>query len=208
MKKNFIFFLCCSILLYGCYSLSPLTQEDLLALSSLPGRRIFVTLVDGSVIKSQPHYYFYTTEPGDFIFGFGKQKHRFMLREQTEFVGKLQRASIDSLKLIKDLNNRYLVCYLSDSTDIYYREGDYIMVTPEQSPGLWCAGILTIDGKESVFSGRIPNERIERIEMQKLSQSRTSFLIVGIAIFVGIIIFSKHLHFNNLDKLSDSHLKF
>ncbi len=188
MKKAFIFFLCCSTLLYGCYPLSPLTQEDWLAQSSLPERDISVTLVDGSVIKSQPHHYFYTTEPADFIYGFGKRKHRFVRSEHIEFVGKLQRASIDSLKLIGGVNNRYLICYLPDSTDIYFPDGDYIVVTPDQSPGLWCAGILTADGKESVFSGKIPNDRIERVEMRKLSQLQTFFLVVGVTAVVGIIL--------------------
>ena len=188
MKKAFIFFLCCSTLLYGCYPLSPLTQEDWLAQSSLPERDISVTLVDGSVIKSQPHHYFYTTEPADFIYGFGKRKHRFVRSEHIEFVGKLQRASIDSLKLIGGVNNRYLICYLPDSTDIYFPDGDYIVVTPDQSPGLWCAGILTADGKESVFSGKISNDRIERVEMRKLSQLQTFFLVVGVTAVVGIIL--------------------
>jgi hypothetical protein len=203
MKKTFIFFLCCSTLLYGCFPLSPLTTGDWLAQGSLSEREILVTLVDGSVIKSQPHHHFYTTEPADFIYGFGKRKHRSIRGVQTEFVGKLERASIDSLKLIGAASNRYLICYLPDSTDIYLRDGDYIVVTPDQSPGLWCAGVLTADGKDSVFSGKIPNDRIESVEMTKFAPLETCFLVVGVTAVVVIIIISisspsdkmKHLDF-------------
>jgi hypothetical protein len=205
MKKTFIFFLCCSTLLCGCYPLSPLTQEDWLAQSSLPEREILVTLVDGSVIKSQPHHYFHTTGPANFIYGFGKRKHRFVRSEHIEFVGKLQRASIDSLKLIGSVNNRYLICYLPDSTDIYFQDGDYIVVTPDQPPGLWCAGILNADGKESVFSGRISDERIKRVEMKKYNELQTFVFSTGVAVVVGIIIVLSVLS-SFQPKLSSLHL--
>jgi hypothetical protein len=189
MKKTFILFLCCSTLLYSCAPLTPLTKEDWLAQSSLPEREIFITLVDGSVITAQPHHYFYTTEPGDFIVGFGMQRHRFIRGEHTHYTCKLQRTSIDSLTFIGGGNNRYLICYLSDSTDIYYRDGDYIMVTPDQSQGLWCVGMLSAHGKDSIFSGKIPLERIEHIEMRRFSLWQTS-LLVGSVIIIGGIIFA------------------
>jgi hypothetical protein len=189
MKKTFIFFLCCSTLLYGCFPFSPLTQEDWLAQSSLSEREILVTLVDGSVIKSQPHHYIYTTEPSNFIYGSGRQRHRFIHGEHKEFIGKVYRSSIDSLGFI----GRYFVCYLPDSTDIYFRDGDYIVVTPDQSPGLWCAGIHTADDKESVFSGKIPQERIERVEVKKFSEWQTRWLVGGVIAIVVIIIFLSSL---------------
>jgi hypothetical protein len=199
MKKTFIFFLCCSTLLYSCAPLIPLTKEDWLAQSSLPEKEIFITLVDGSVITAQPHHYFYTTEPGDFIVGFGMQKHRFIRGEHTHYTGKVQRASIDSLAFIGGGNNKYLICYLPDSTDIYYGAGDYIMVTPDQSPGLWCTGTLTADGKNSIFSGKIPQERIKHIEMRRFSLWQTSLLVGSVIIIGGIIFVATTLRFDKFN---------
>ncbi|MGD0339005.1 MAG: hypothetical protein ABSB78_09470 [Bacteroidota bacterium] len=184
MKKTFILFLCCSILFYGCYAYSPLTREDLLNHRVPPGNDILVTLIDGAVIKCQPYHHIYTTESADFIFGSGKRKHRFHLSEHREFVGMLQRSSIDSLRVMGIGTDKYLMCYLPDSTDIYFLYGDYIIVTPDQPPGLWCAGIQSVDGKDSVFSGRIPNERIERVETKEINALST----IGGAVFVIVVV--------------------
>jgi hypothetical protein len=202
MKKTFIFFLCCSTLLYGCFPLSPLTQEDWLAQSSLPEREILVTLVDGSVIKSQPHHYIYTTEPSNFIYGSGRQRHRFIRGEHKEFIGKVYRSSIDSLGFI----GRYFVCYLPDSTDIYFEGGNYIVITPDRSHGLWCAGILTFDGKDTIFSGYVPGDRIKQIEMRKFSEWQTYFLVAGVTVIIVIIIFLSSL--SKIGKMENLHLKF
>jgi hypothetical protein len=198
MKKTFIFFLCCSVLLYGCYPLSDLTHEELIDQKS-QDEAITITLVDGSVIESSPYHYIYTTEPSNFIYGSGKQKHRFIRGDDKEFIGKVDRSSIDSLGFI----GRYIVCYLPDSTYIYFEEENYVIITPDQSPGLWCAGILTVDHKESAFSGKIPNERIKQIEMRKFSHWQTYSLVGGLIVVVGIIIILSSLpKFDKLENMN------
>lgn len=195
MKKIFIFFLCCSTLLQGCYSYSSITREDWLSQSPSVGENIFITLVDDSVIKSKPYHHIYTTEPANFIFGTAKLKHRYIRREHTQFVGKLERSSVDSLKTI-GVSPQYLICYLPDSTDIYYQDGDYVIITPDQLPGLWCSGILTVDDKESIFSGRIPNESIKYIEIKKFDPMlTTAFVICVIGITFVVIAISYYSDF-------------
>jgi hypothetical protein len=189
MKKTSIFFLCCSFLLYSCYPWTPLTQEDKTEQSQFIEEDIIVTLVDGSVIKSRPYRHFYTTEPDDCIFGYGRKRHRFVRAEHIEFTGKLERVSIDSLKFIGSQTLGHLLCYLPDSIDIYFNSGDYIIVTPDQPAGLWCAGILTANDKDSIFNGRIPQDRIKSIEMREFSASQT-YLLLGCGVLVaGIIVF-------------------
>ena len=183
MKKTFTFFLCCSILLYGCYPLSPLTHEGLIH-QKLQENDIIVTLVDGGVIKSPTYHHIYTTEPSNFIYGSGGQRHRFIRGYHKEFIGKVHRSSIDSLEFI----GRDIVCYLPDSTYIHFEDGNYIVITPDRSPGLWCAGILTVDGKDPIFSGYLPGDRIKQIEMRQYSEGQTYFLVGGVTVIVVIIV--------------------
>jgi hypothetical protein len=191
MKKVFVIFLCCSILLHGCQSYTSLTRENGIEQIALSEKDFIITLTDDSVIKSRPYHHIYTAEPGDFIFGSGKRKHRFVPGEHIPYVGRVERASIDSLNFIGESPERYLICYLPDSTDIYYQEGDYIVITPDQPPGLWCTGTRTADGNDSIFSGRIPYERIRNIEIKKFDPLRT---IACFACVVGIVLVVVGIH--------------
>jgi hypothetical protein len=189
MKKTFVIFLCCVTLLYSCYPYSPLTREELNAQVLPAGEKIRVILADGSIIKSQPYHHISTTEPAGFIYGSGKRYSRFSQSDQKDFVGRLERASIDSLKLIGQGSMRYLLCYPSDSTEISFLYGEYVIVSIEQPPGLWCAGIQTSNGNDSIYSGRIPQERIERIEIEKYNALRTigAITLVTVIVVAGIV---------------------
>jgi hypothetical protein len=185
MKKTIMLVLCCSILLHGCFSYSYLPKE-VFKQESLSEENILITLIDGSVIESQYHHHIYTTERSDFIYCSGKWKHRS--GAETPFVGKLERSFIDSLK--KDefgLKGSYL-CYLSGGTIISFREEDYISVTPDQSPGLWCTGVLTVNSKESIFKGKIPDERIKDIKIKKENILPLIALTVGGIVVIASIL--------------------
>ena len=184
MKKKFVFLLCFSILIYSCYPYSSFTRDELPVQKLLFEEEIIVKFIDGSVLISQPYHHIYTTEPGNFIYGIGKQKHRYINIEHKEFTGKLERASIDSLRIFGVGNKGDLICYLSDSTDIYFWNEDYVIVTPDQSPGLWCAGVVTYNQGDSTFSGRVLDKNIKSVEMKKFSAELT---IISILLSAGVV---------------------
>lgn len=185
MKKKFIIFLCFSTLLYSCSPYTSFTLQEYAFQKFLPEENIIVYLVEGSVIRVQPYRHIYTTGTNNFIYGFGKRKHRYIPGEHIEFTGKLERASIDSLRIFGVGINRYLICYLPDSTDIYYWNGDYVIVTPDKAPGLWCAGILTTNQGDLIYSGRVLNKNIKSIEMKKPDEGKK---IIAIMVVAGVVV--------------------
>jgi hypothetical protein len=184
MKIIVILVLCCSLLLQGCFSYAYLSKDELTG-ESFSEKSIVITLIDGSVIESEYNRHIYTTDRSDFIYGIGKWKHQFST--ETPFLGKLERSFIDSIKEDEYGPKGSYLYYLSGGTIISFREEDYVSVTPDQPPGLWCTGVLTINKIESRFRGRIPEERIKDIKIKKVDIVETIGIVVGIIVIPSMI---------------------
>jgi hypothetical protein len=173
--KPLTYMLCFSLLLHGCYSYSILPKEELTR-KPLSENDIIILLTDGSVIECGCYRHIFTKDRSDFIYGIGKWRHQFSA--ETQFRGIIERTFIDSIRKDEYGPLGSILCYLSGGTILSFTKGDYVKVTPDKPPGLWCTGILKHDGIESEFSGKIPNENIRAIKIKKSDYPKTLGLIV------------------------------
>jgi len=176
IAKPVIFVLCASILIQGCYSYSYLSKDEMYR-ESLTEKNIVITLANGSRIDSPRYRHIYTTERSDFIYGIGKWRHQFSI--ETPFIGRLERSFIDSFKVDKYASAASYACYLTDGNIISFKPGDYVSVTPDQPPGLWCTGIIKVQNRDSLFSGRISEEEIRSVSEKKEEILPVIVLAVG-----------------------------
>ena len=170
--------------LYGCYTYSTLTKEEI-ENKPLTAEDAFVfVLKDGSEIdcdlENNPQANFVRVdEPSDFIFGNGLI-YSNETREQTKLLGKISSISIDSTKTIKSGNDVYTFFWLKDSTRVTYKDGDYINILPQDGTGYWVFG----KRGNNIFRGKIEFVDISEIQEKKDNEGVNMVIIlIGIGVF-------------------------
>jgi len=165
MKTFIVLILCSSLVLQGCYSYSALTDEEKEFYWLGDSDSILITLADGTVLESGPFCHAQFEKPADFVYGSGRQVFQNSLGN-TPFVGVLMKSFIDSTTLVETGSDHSLICYLWNGTAIKFSEGDYFIVTANDSAGFWCAGTTNSGGKMSRW---LSTDEIKQIEVKKMS---------------------------------------
>jgi hypothetical protein len=153
MKSFLSILLSFSILLSGCTSFYPLTDEDRSEGRPAIDEQILIKLKDGRSIEVEPYHYVTVTEPSDFVYGEGFNNRTF-----RQLRGKLNQSLIDS----SVIERGSLTCWLHDGTPIVFRENDYVEVTFDGGTGLWCAGKYQ---NGEIFTGRVDHVDIREIHV-------------------------------------------
>lgn len=182
-----------TLLLNGCMSYCPLERSEREQGRPKPDERILVTLVDGGTIEAEPYLHVAVSEPSDFVYGVGHWVNKHTAKDST-FRGKLFRSSVVSSATITSRSERHLFCWLSDSTLIVFKEGDYLVITPDQGTGLWCAGVRKSKEGHQAFAGRIPFDNIKQYKVQEFAWGSLG-LPLALVGFAGLIIIIGALNF-------------
>jgi hypothetical protein len=185
MKRLVVIFLCASLLLEGCYSLCTLNEDERGQLCSIEADDIVVTLNDGSKIESQPYHHFWITEPSDIILGEGsawKSLAKQHIDYTSLFRGRLQWSFIDSSKPLITASQHHLRCWLRDSSVLTFKQGDYIILTPDSDTGFWILGTKN----DTAFTGRVMPESIKEIETSRISTVKTALLLTTLGAVIAM----------------------
>ena len=190
MKTVLVILLCASLLLEGCYSYSALNEEERNQFGTLENDNILIVLNDGSNIESHKGLHVEITEPSEFVLGIGsrcKSNSRGGSLKATHFAGRLQKSLIDSSKLIRSSSygiDMLFQCWLSDSSVMTFKSGDYVTITPDSGIGFWVIGITN----HSTFRGKITPTSIHHIEVPKVSAVATTVSVIGVGLFVTMMV--------------------
>ena len=197
MKHLLIIVLCPSLLLEGCYSSFTLTEQDRLQGHPNEDETILVTLKNGSTIESEDYHHVEVKEPSNFIYVEVGERFDRKTGERKTFRGSIQPATIDSSRVDTVLSTGWsarkrnrLHFYnfgLTDGSVIRCLKSDCFTVTSAQGPGLWCAGRMELNHESSNFVGKIPFESIMKLEVKKVSATKTAIGVFGIALGVGVV---------------------
>ena len=190
MKSFIMILLCSSLFLEGCSSSSAITEKERAHLRLDPDRTIFVKLNDGSGYILEPYHYIEVTEPANFVFGVGEKLDKATGKYEP-FKGKLHPISTDSSDVDtvittgwsgrKKMRFQYIIFGLSDSTNVRFKQDDYVVAHGNQGSGFWCAGAWRSNGPYTHFTGRIPPENIESISVWKEGFHWWDFIPTGVS---------------------------
>ena len=180
-------------LLGGCTTFSELTEEDRSAHRPAEDEPILVRLKDGSRIEAEPYHHISVAESSDIVLGVGFRSKESGERP-TPFKGKMERSSIDSCKEVKFKEEARFTCWLAGGSTVRFTKGNYLVITPDSVAGLYCIGTLTKGpfGRNYIdleFAGRVPDEYVSQIEVQKFSTVNTLIIftaVVATVYFVGV----------------------
>ena len=166
-----------ALLISGCYTYRSVTKDDQGEISAKNEEAIRVTLKDGSVIESPPFMHILTREQSDLIIGTGQERST-----SRTFKGLITSSEIDSTRPISTADGEALVCWLKNKTSVAFKPREYLRLTMEDSPGLWCLGERKTPGVVIDFRGVVPRDQIEGIEVVELNSGNTLKLAAGIAL--------------------------
>lgn len=158
-----LFFVC------GCTSYYEIAPEDVNTGKIPSERAIRVIQRDGKVIESGAYRHIVVEEPVDLVVGTGTDR-----KSGRSFSGTIRRADIDSSRQIQIENaslarETYFLVWLRNKTTLAFPEYDYLNMTPEHQPGLWCAGTMTDGDHARPFKGRIDLSDITGIETKEIT---------------------------------------
>ena len=172
MKSFNLILLVSAILLNGCASFRPLTDEDRREGRPAADERLWVKLKDRRSIEVEPYHHINVTEPSDFVYGVGLNK-----RTSSQFRGKLLQSLIDS----SATERGSLTCWLHDGTSIVFRDDDYVEIRSDGGTGFWCVGKYKFGG---LFRGRVADEDIHELQIRKTNNELEAGETVGIIVLV------------------------
>lgn len=187
MKSILIISLCALLVLEGCTSYYVLNEKERLQDRSPDDEAILVTLENGDEIEYEPGHYVEVTEPSDVLFGAG-YGGKSINKEHIEFTGyrngAIPRSVIDSSKDVIIHSDQYYRCWLSDGSVVWFKNGEYINITPDSGTGWW----VLAKKNESGFITKIDMNGVQKIEVEvsKNDGLKTLLFALGItALIVG-----------------------
>lgn len=153
----------------GCTSYYELTREEI-EKGMIPSETALrITRNDSSIVESGAYRHALVREPTDFVIGSGSER-----QSGRQFAGKVPRSEIDSTRQIEVVNSHgvqetFFICWLRTKTSLAFKEYDFLNITAEDPPGLWCAGTVTDRDQVRPFKGRIDPFTINRIEAKGMT---------------------------------------
>ena len=164
MRLLFGFIIALLVTQPGCSSYR-LTEEEVNRGNIPSDHKVRIVLIDSSIVESGSYKHLVVQEPADLVTGSGTER-----RSGKPFAGVISRSEIDSARVVeltgpKKTSAAY-VCWLKNGTSVGFTEYDYLDITPEHAPGLWCAGSRAGRGPSRPFKGRIDSAEIAMIEAE------------------------------------------
>ncbi len=171
------------LILTGCYTYSSLRDSSPADIPP-PQYDIRVKTIDECAIEVRGYHFVAVQKPKSFLYGAGLRVTQGV-SEAAPFHGEIDAVGPPTKVTSKygGRNDTVFVFKLQDGSTVRIGKSDLMSIDSSRGPGLWCAG-EEIDwlGRGSPFSGPIPFDQIERIEVRKLSSWRT-FALVGLGVF-------------------------
>ncbi len=184
----------CPLFLMGCYSYETMKPGNEQTLLDSNDAAIQITTIDRSVIEVQSGHYIFVLEPADLIYATGvawpsnsSKPVAFCGKMRSDHWRKDTTNWLDENQLPRSEPS---YCFTSESgIPVRASEQNVLVVKKSEGTGIWCSGavILGSDGGSS-FQGRIPFERIKKIERSEFSYSKTILLGIGAGLTVAGIV--------------------
>lgn len=163
-----------ALLISGCYTYRSMTEDGQNEVVPNNEDAIRITLNDGSVIESPAFMHVDTHEPSDLIIGTGQERST-----PRTFKGILTSGEIDSVKTIPTAGGEALLCWLKNRSSIAFKPHEYLRVSMQDPPGLWCAGKKTSLGGVSEFRGIVSREQLTDIEVEHLDGLKSAAVVAA-----------------------------
>lgn len=172
---------CVASTLLSCYTHQSISESEFVSGHPKPEQSVRIVLRDGSVIDSPGFLHIVTNEPTDVIVGIGQDRST-----SRAFNGILAPGDLDSVKKVPTADGLSLVCWLKNRTSLGFKEGQFLMLTIQDPPGLRCIGQKTssvggahISNNSADFRGRLSRDQVERMERTDLNHGNTALVILA-----------------------------
>ena len=183
--------------LFGCYSYSALSEEEMESGLSFPDEAYRFVLNDGSEIIYQPNekvsiekwesvnktILISVDEPSNLIAGAG-YLYDNKSKEQTIYWGVINGELIDSTKSAVTNGVTYVLFWLKDSTRVTFKPFDYFRITPEDGTGYWVKG----EKNYKAFWGKIEISEVKDIQEESPLISSTAGYVIGAILAMGFFV--------------------
>ncbi len=165
---------CVSATFGSCTTFSELSHDEIVAGAVPIESTIRVTRLDSTIVLSGPYRHLMMRDSADLVLGTGSDR-----KTGKPFSGRLQRSQIDSMRdvLVAGTDGEatpYLICWTAGGRSFAFATYDHLVIGPGDPPGLWCAGMITNDGRSSKYRGRIDLDSIRSVEVEGWALLRPS----------------------------------
>ena len=172
-----------SLLLAGCYTATQRAIDNFPAAHPAQDESLILRLSDGTILEVKAYHHVIVSDSTEFIYGFGTER-----KSQHNFIGKIDRQQLDSVKIMLSSSQspNYLLCWKKDGTSIAFWEEDYLWIKANSQRGFWCTGILTRNGEQTVFKGRLEKSQISEMKIERFDVLKTALLASPILLLLVI----------------------
>ena len=173
--------LCGTLFIAGCYSYTTYGTDKNGQLYIPENEYNQITLTNGAAIECEPLHHALVNTPLSFIYGVGSCSPDFT----QDFFGRIDPCSIDSVTTSESKGALYRSYWLKTGMSIRYKEGDYLVVTPDKGTGILCSGWRSYGKTDSRFSGMVNFSDVHKIEARSNFTGIVLFVLgLGAAVFV------------------------
>ena len=185
LKSIFVIILSSMLILQGCSTYSAFTGDSLRKVPP-PDNTILVSTFDGYEYEIEPYHFVEVREPSPCIYGAGERAEKGSTHFKY-FCGTARPLAMTAEDVIRPNGwagterRSCLVAVCDDSSTVRILKSDCVIVDSLQGPGLWCIGVKKSISFSNAFSGRIPFEQIQSVDVKKVSELKTAAVVLATA---------------------------